>query len=260
MELLDSNITNVTISFNYGKVLDYILSDVCSFNQISYENLKINICKEISLKGYNQCMEELLDKGLIEFDEKWGVFFPTRYGRAVSVSFLLVDEAEYIRKNLDKDSLDLAITLEQLNIYVSNKLLNKIPHYQNSSNNLFSESMLSLIYFNYDSNFTDKRTQEKINKLINDTMTCNCFDFPYCSCIRTHIEEKVINLRLEKNSPNQISRKLEEKYLLKIYSGDIYNWLDRIIYKLESIQRISKAFNNNKKSKECQEYINRIIG
>ena len=260
LELLESKITDVKINLNYENVLDYLLSDICSFNEVSDENLKNSICEDISVKEYGECIKKLFNNGLIEFGESRDVFVPTKYGRAVSVSFLSVDEADYIRHNLEGNPLDLAITLEQLNIYVSNKLLNKLPYYQNSSNNLFSESMLSLIYQNYDIDFTDKSTREKINKLINDTMTCNCMDFPYCPCLRKNLEEKVMDLRLEKKSPHQISTILEEKYLLKIYGGDIFNWLDRIVYKLESIQRISNAFNNNEKSKECQEYIDLIIG
>ena len=74
-----------------------------------------------------------------------------------------------------------------------------------------------------------------------EIFNCGCKDSPYCNCGRKNIEKKIISLRLEGYYPNEIMKWLESEWYLKIFSGDLYDYIDGFIHNLRSIYKIGKS-------------------
>ncbi|MEA1992991.1 MAG: DUF5814 domain-containing protein, partial [Euryarchaeota archaeon] len=170
----------------------------------------------------------------------------TPYGRAVSVSFLNIEEAERIRKNLNKDILDTVVSLEKFeNIYITHKLRST---FELRSTKLFSGEVLEAI--------TQPKKIDIVEPLILEFFTCECKDYPYCDCAVKKISKKIIAYRLKGYSPIEISKSFL-KYNIKIYSGDVFSYLDGIVHKIEAFERVAHIF-NKKRIKEIRTLKKRI--
>ena len=115
------------------------------------------------------------------------------------------------------------------------------------SNNFFSASILNLMNAEY----VRKRKSfsrdfiQLIMKWINDIFNCNCKDNPYCDCGRVNLERIIVNLRIkEEFSIAQISQYLEVEYELLVFKGDLIDYLQNLIYSLESVKNISAGIKN----------------
>ena len=147
--------------------------------------------------------------------------------------------------------LDLALDLKPIkNVYLSKKIvaeLSKNINMKYFSNNFFSASVLSLMNAEY----VKKRksfSREFINlimKWINDIFNCNCKDNPYCDCGRLRLEKIILNLRINENlSIERISSYLNDEYNIIVFKGDIIDYLENLIYSLESIKNIIEGIMN----------------
>ncbi|MFW9900111.1 MAG: DEAD/DEAH box helicase [Candidatus Thorarchaeota archaeon] len=178
----------------------------------------------------------------------------TRLGRAIAGSFLSVDESFDIIKKLQNNlvpPLEIALDLEVLkNVYLSKNVvadLSKNTNLKYFSNNLFSASVLSLMNADY----VKKRKTfshefiDFIMKLTSDIFNCNCKDNPYCDCGRLNLEKLILNLRIEeKMTIEEISDYLREEYKIIVFKGDLIDYLESLIYSLESIKNIAEGISN----------------
>ena len=57
------------------------------------------------------------------------------------------------------------------------------------------------------------------------------------------ISKKVLNLRLVRRTPLQISKVLHDTLNLQTYSGDIYSYLETSINTLDAVERIGNIYN-----------------
>ena len=116
LDLLESNSEDVYIEYDEESSYEQILADISS-NSIKSRNelndFYENIDVPISLKTATDEMEDL---GLIRYASS-NKFEITKYGRATSVSFLSVDEAEFIKNTLNNK--------EYLNRYVAHSPMYK---------------------------------------------------------------------------------------------------------------------------------------
>ncbi len=146
------------------------------------------------------------------------------------------------------DNLPVILAMELnpfKNIYLSNSLVREISGkgQKSRSSLLFNNSTLSLI------NAEHLGSKRKLSKVMRDLLilwtseifNCGCKDSPYCNCGRKNIEKKIISLRLEGYYPNEIMKWLESEWYLKIYSGDLYDYIDGFIHNLRSIYKIGKS-------------------
>ena len=270
LELLESNSEDVYIEYDEDSAYEQILADISS-NSIKsmdelnrfYKNIDVPISIKIAIGEMNELnLVNLVNSNKLEI---------TKYGRATSVSFLSIEEAEFIRQALDdmnylldyvrtspmykkKDKYDklkvkilgMALELELFeNAYLSSVIHNQIANALKIkfSTRLYAESTLDIISSGEAIEKVDKKFQDALIALQADFMQCKCEDRPFCSCMQLGISEVIVNERLKGKDPQDISNKLFRKYQIQVYPGDIFSWLDNLVKNLDAIKRIAKAYN-----------------
>lgn len=290
ISLLESDVENVNIEYSENDFLEQLLADISSkslqnIQQIQDFYKNVNIPIEI-----DKAIDEIYDKKLISIDKNIkNKVYPTKYGKAVTMSFLDIDDAEFIKKSLyrlnstknnknknnkvknnkkkDRNEdlfskiIDIASELE----YFENAYLSPVVHKQivnvlkaNFSTRLFSDSTLDIISSGETIDKLDTKFQEALLKIQVDFLRCECKDKPFCDCLKQGISQFIIKERLKKKDPIEISRKLLRNYQIQTYPGDVFSWLDNIIRNLEAIERISKAYNMKKSAETTKKLIKKI--
>ena len=281
LELLESNSEDVFIEYDEESSYEQILADISStsiknMDELNkfYKDIDVPISLEIAVR-------EMCELGLISDD-----FKITKYGRATSVSFLSIDDAEFIRTALDdwdylinyvklspmyknKQEFDklqvkiiaMALDLELFeNAYLSSVIHNQIANALKIkfSTRLFAESTLDIISSGEALEKLDSKFQDALIRLQSDFLKCNCQDRPFCRCMQLGISEVIIHERLKGKDPVDISKKLFRKYQIQVYPGDIFSWLDNFVKNLDAIKRIAKAFNRRSIERKTSYLIKKI--
>ncbi|UCC21106.1 MAG: DEAD/DEAH box helicase [Promethearchaeota archaeon] len=255
---------NIAIKLLNGKIKDYelvpdedksqteILAFISMFSQWITKKIVFNFYNYLINDHFE--LEEVLNKlislNLIRIKEDLTIK-ATRLGRAIANSFLSVNECLEIIKKLQNKSetpLDIALELEFLrNVYLSKNIVDDLSKNVNMkyfSNNLFSASVLSLMNAEY---VRKRKTFSRdfidfIMKLTNDIFNCSCQDNPYCDCGRLNLEKLILNLRIKHNMTiEEISNYLMEEYGIMVFKGDLIDYLENLIYSLESIKNIAEG-------------------
>jgi len=214
------------------------------------------------------CISELMKDNFIEKPPRKAVqeFIPTKYGIACSSGFFTVDQCKKIRQSLESGKnlfdlveksdiedqkgnllIDLAIAINSFNnFYISNALINEIKSITGktkTSTLLFSNQVLSLLHaetFDYKRKLP-KFIKNLLLKWTQDLFTCSCSDNPYCECGRKTIQEKMIQLRLDGNTIDEIRKYFMDTYQIQVFRGDLYDFYDQIIYNLRTIYEIAQT-------------------
>lgn len=269
VSLLESDVDPIYIQYSEDAVLEQFLADVCSGRVHTFEELK-KAYKNIDLPlTFDGAYDVIYDAGLVK--EKDDKISPTRYGRAVSVSFLDLMAAKYIKRSIsinhDKkkkkfvDPLEIALKLEPFeNAYMSNRLNKRLGNALNInlSARLFADSTLDILSSTETVSKLDSSLQDALINLQIDFMSCRCQDRPFCKCFQEELSRKILKQRLHKKDPVDISKKLLKDYQIHSYAGDIFSWLDSVIRTLEAIRRIANAFKKHEVAKECSKLIRTI--
>ena len=284
LDLLESNSDDVYIEYDEESSYEQILADISSTsiqstNELNkfYKNIDVPISIKIAV-------DEMEDLGLI--NRSANRLEVTRYGRATSVSFLSINEAEFIKNTLNdrnylihyvghspmykkKEKYDklkvlilaMAMDLEMFeNAYLSSVIHNQIANALKIkfSTRLFAESTLDIISSGEALGKLDKKFQDAMIALQTDFMQCRCQDRLFCSCMQRGISEVIVHERLKGKDPQDISNKLFRKYQIQVYPGDIFSWLDNFVKNLDAIKRIAKAYNKNNIVKKTNFLIKKI--
>ena len=284
LDLLESNSDDVYIEYDEESSYEQILADISSTsiqstNELNkfYKNIDVPISIKIAV-------DEMADLGLI--NRSANRLEVTRYGRATSVSFLSINEAEFIKNTLNdrnylihyvghspmykkKEKYDklkvlilaMAMDLEMFeNAYLSSVIHNQIANALKIkfSTRLFAESTLDIISSGEALGKLDKKFQDAMIALQTDYMQCRCQDRLFCSCMQRGISEVIVHERLKGKDPQDISNKLFRKYQIQVYPGDIFSWLDNFVKNLDAIKRIAKAYNKNNIVKKTNFLIKKI--
>ncbi len=260
MELLSSDLEAVNVTYSEDSQVEQFLADICAgradkFSQIGQEYAN----EELPLE-FEEAFNLMVDYGLVK--EMDGKVTPTRYGRAVSMSFLSHFCAEYIRKNLDRmHPMDIALKLEPFeSAYLSSRITTQMSRILkiNMSTRLFADSTLDILSSGTALNKLEPRLRERLMKLQMDFYTCKCKDRPFCGCFQRELSRRMVKQRPSKRDPVDISRKLMRDYEIHAYAGDIFSWLDSLIRMLEAVRRIAQAFGRKKVVGECNRLIRQI--
>lgn len=262
IDLLDSDVDNIKVDYSEDDAIEQVLADVCALknpdiNNLTskYDNLEIPLVSE---EIFNMLTNKKLIKSQKNNDS---LLLPTNYGRAVSMSFLEVYKAEYIRKHLKQKPLITAEMIEPFDsAYISSRLINRLASAlkTNISSRLFADSTRDILT---SGDIIAKLDPQYADKLINlqvEFMSCTCEERPFCKCLERNISDHIIKRRLHGWDPNRISKEFMTEYEIHIYPGDIFSWLDQVIRTLEAISRISLAFKNKRTSNECKNLIKKI--
>ncbi|WP_461866673.1 DUF5814 domain-containing protein [Thermococcus sp.] len=240
--LLTAPIEPVMVEWSDELEGDNVLAHSCIFN-------RLDIIEEVQERclGANQSAEKVLEK-LEEYDFvklRGKLVNVTPYGRAVSMSFLLPNEAQFVRENLGKKPTQwIAVKLLPFeNLYLSGTLQRELEGAVRGriSANVFSPSFASIIE-ELDRIIPElsPNAQERLFTIYQDFFMC---EEKECTEYAMHrISDRIIELRREGRHPTQISEYFRKVYGLIVYPGDIFTWLDGIIRKLEAVERIAKVF------------------
>ncbi|PWB87946.1 DUF5814 domain-containing protein [Methanobrevibacter thaueri] len=284
LDLLESNSDDVYIEYDEESAYEQILADISStsirtMDELNgfYENIDVPISIKIAIDEMENL--ELINRMSNRLEV-------TKYGRAASVSFLSIADAEFIKNTLNdrnylkhyvghspmykkKDKYDklkvlilaMAMDLEMFeNAYLSSVIHNQISNALKIkfSTRLFAESTLDIISSGEAIDKVDKKFQEALIRIQSDFMQCRCQDRPFCQCLQRGISEVIVHERLKGKDPQDISNKLFRKYQIQIYPGDIFSWLDNFVKNLDAIKRIAQAYNKNNIVKKTNYLIKKI--
>ncbi len=200
-----------------------------------------------SVRELNDVLTKLEDRDMIQKNKRW---ISTDFGEATSISFLKPNESEFIRKNLNSNPLETCIKLQSLeNVYIEPKIRKKIESSLgfNIPSNVFSNSIPHMI--------EELKEQDLMEDLV-DMMFELSLDNPEEA--KVEVGNRVAEYRKLGYGPSKIARMMSNEYHLKVYTGDIYSWLDNIIRHLEAFIRIAKVFDNSKAQNKAEKEINNL--
>ncbi|GAB6101365.1 DUF5814 domain-containing protein [Thermococcus atlanticus] len=241
-KLLTAPIEPVLVEWSDELEQDNVLAHSCVFN-------RLDVIEDVQSKclGANQSAEKVLEKlGEFGFVRLRGSLVEvTPYGRAVSMSFLLPEEAEFIRDNLGKKPARwIAVKLLPFeNLYLSGTLQRELEGAVRGrlSANVFSPSFASIL------DELDKvipelspNAAERLFTLYQEFFMCGEEDCTEHAMER--VSDMIIELRRNGKHPTQIAEHFRKVYGLIVYPGDVFTWLDGIVRKLEAIERIARVF------------------
>ena len=263
VELLESEVEPINVYYTEDAAVEQVLSDLCSGSVDNMQQLNEAYKNEDIPMDINEVCSLILDHGFAV--EKNGRIIPTRYGRAVSTSFLNYMDADYIRASIitskPVNSLEIAIGLQPFeNAYLSSRISQKLARAlrANISSRLFADSTLDILSSADAISKLEPKFQEQLISLQMEFLSCRCKDRPFCGCFQTELSRKVLKYRSIRYDPGDISKKLLKDYGIHAYAGDIFSWLDSIIRSLEAVKRISQAFKRTKIVNDCNQLIKKI--
>ncbi len=248
LDLLESDVETINVKYGEDELVEQLLADVCSGRVGDVSTLQDAYKDQDLPMEFDTTLNIITDYKLVK--EEGENLKATPYGKAVSVSFLHHEDAEYIRKNMARrNPLELVLNLEPLeNAYLSARLsahMSKVLKI-NVSPRLFADSTLDIISSSDNLVKFDPAFQEKIVNLQLEFFTCKCKEKPFCTCFQAGLSRRILKYRMQKKDPVDISRRLLRDYDIHIYPGDIFTWLDSVIRLLEAMGRIALAFNKKK--------------
>ena len=251
-KLLTAPIEPVYVEWSDEMEQDQVLAHACVFSYLDDVKEAQNKCL-----GANHNTEKVLEK-LEEFEFvklRGKLVSVTPYGRAVSMSFLLPNEAQFIRENLFKrHPKEIAIKLLPFeNVYLTGTLQRELESAVRGrlSSNIFSPSFASILE-------ELEKVLPEVSPNVQDKLFLIYQDFFMCEeeeCTEYAMERVsslIIELRRQGKHPTQIADYFRRQYSLVVYPGDVFTWLDGIIRKLEAIERIAKVFRTKKAEFEAR--------
>jgi helicase len=130
IDLLDSDVDNVNVEYGEDDTVEQVLADISAIKNVDINHLEEKYSKIETPIVFEDVINTLLNNKLIvEHKDLSDKLLPTRYGRAVSVSFLTVPKAEYIRKHLRQNPLVIVEYLEPFeSAYISNRLSSRLSN------------------------------------------------------------------------------------------------------------------------------------
>ncbi len=239
-KLLNSDPENVEVEYTEDEELEQILASMTSIERY-FRSVDKHKVSNVPLMGRNHdlnyIIEILNNYNMVKLSGN--NINITKYGYATAISFLYPNDAEYIRTNLNKSIMDLTVLISPFeNLYIPNHIKNKIS---------------KMIHTNIPSRFIDafEIVKENISKITDRDLRDKIL--PWIIEFEGMIEEDIIeyfskyilNLRINKKTPSQISKSIYENFNLQTYSGDIYTYLENTIKVLDAIERIGSIYNKN---------------
>ena len=261
--LLESDVEAINVHYSEDAIVEQVLSDLCAGTANNIDEIKSAYSNENIPMNINMAVNIIMDYGFAA--ERKGKILPTRYGRAVAMSFLNYEDANHIKKSINSKKpvkpLEIATGLKPFeNAYLSARIAQKLSKAlrANISSRLFADSTLDILSSADAISKLEPKFQELLINLQIEFLSCRCKDRPFCDCFQEELSLKMLKYRMMKYDPSDISKKLLKDYGIHAYAGDIFSWLDSLIRALEAVRRIADAYNNVKVVNECTRLIKKI--
>lgn len=187
---------------------------------------------------------------------------PTRIGGAAAAHFLTPGEVVVIRRGLaeDKEPLEVAVDLDVFtDLYLKAADRISMTLRMQVSSRALHGSVMDLVN-SEDLTRLDPKLREELMNLAKDFTRCGCPDSPYCSCPERKASLKILELRAEGMSPSRIIQEFTDKYGIYAYTGDLINYLDTVVRRLEAIEEMARVLGKKETAKEAKRLRERIEG
>jgi len=250
-KLLTAPIEPVSVEWSNELEEDNVLAHSCVFKRLDSIERVQDMCL-----GPNQSAEAVLKKleprDFVRLNGSRVEVTP--YGRAVSMSFLLPKEAEFIRQNLTKKPARwIAVKLLPFeNLYLGGVLQRELEGAVRGrlSANVFSPSFSSILE-ELDEIIPElsPNAADRLFTIYQEFFMCGEDDCTEYAMER--VSDMIIDLRREGKHPSGIAKHFRELYGLMLYPGDVFTWLDGIVRKLEAVERIAKVFGAKRAREEA---------
>jgi len=187
----------------------------------------------------------------------------TRFGKIIAAHFLPVSKAFLIRDAVleENNPLKIVTNLEFFDAAYF-KYANQIGSSLNVNmpSRVFQGASLDIIFDGESLTQLDAKIRELMLTFASDFLTCACKDSPYCGCAEQKFSEKIIKLRTEDLEPVQIVRKLEDKYGISAYQGDVFGYLDNAVRNLDAVEQIAKVHSKKGVAEEAKKLKKKVQG
>ncbi|TFG05980.1 MAG: DEAD/DEAH box helicase [Promethearchaeota archaeon] len=265
LDLLESETEPLILDYNPDLIQSQVLAAIAAGIE---ENSKLEEFYE-NLIGSREDLTALL-KGLRKrrlIESREGMHLITTLGRAIALSFFTVDEGLMIVKEIHrgKDPLIMAIRLEFFeNVYLTEEVKKVfLDEFKMDLPNRFFTGRIMGIAASTRFKRRLKRSFGWLSQSIalwqKVFFSCNCGNAPYCDCAELIMNQKLIDLRMKQGmTPKQISKHMERKYNLKVYSGDLLRFFDNLVHRLQGIGRIAQVLGERETEMQIYEVIHAI--
>jgi len=170
-----------------------------------------------------------------------------------------VESISRLLKN-GKRPLEIAVSLESfeaLYLKFAERISTKL-HIQISQRALHG-SFLDLLS-SADLRELENKLQRYCLDFARDFLRCTHKESPYCGCVQKSISLRILELREEGKSPEEIIQHFSDRYGMYAYQGDLINWLDQMVRYLEAIEALAKVLGKGEAAKEAGERKRRVEG
>ncbi len=187
----------------------------------------------------------------------------TRFGKIIAAHFLPVSKAFLIRDAVLEENNPLKIVtnlefFEAAYFKYANQIGSSLN--VNMPARVFQGASLDIIFDGESLTQLDAKIRELMLTFASDFLTCACKDSPYCGCAEQKFSEKIIKLRTEDLEPVQIVRKLEDKYGISAYQGDVFGYLDNAVRNLDAVEQIAKVHSKKGVAEEAKKLKKKVQG
>jgi len=210
----------------------------------------------VGLDDLNSSLASLEKAGLVR-----GIV-ATKLGEAAAAHFLAPEQVATIVRLLGrgKSPQDVAVQLESfeaLYLKFAERISTKL-HMQISQRALHG-SFLDLLS-SADLRELDNKLQRYCMDFSRDFLRCTCKESPYCGCVQKSISLRILELREDGKSPEEIIEHFSDRYGMYAYQGDLINWLDQMVRYLEAIEAMARVLGKEAAAKEAAERKARVEG
>lgn len=254
LALLHGQMEDVAPEFEDAQQQEEVLANVVAArSQAELEKLHQ---LTVGLDDLNSSLSSLEKAGLIK-----GIV-ATRLGEAAAAHFLAPEQVATIVRLLGrgKSPQDVAVELESfeaLYLKFAERISTKL-HMQISQRALHG-SFLDLLS-SADLRELDNKLQRYCMDFSRDFLRCTCKESPYCGCVQKSISLRILELREDGKSPEEIIEHFSDRYGMYAYQGDLINWLDQMVRYLEAIEAVARVLGREAAAKEAAERKARVEG
>ena len=259
IKLLQGEMLSIGVEYGEAEQLEEILASIAVTSSVQ----DLRLIHNLMFGSFD--LEKLISRlQSYRFVERKGNRITlTQFGKIVAAHFLPVSKAFLIRDAVleDNDPLKIVTNLEFFDAAYF-KYTNQIGSslHVNMPSRIFQGAALDIIFDGESLNLLDAKIRELMLNFASDFLACVCKDSPYCGCAEQKFSEKIIRLRTEELDPTQIIKKLEDKYGISAYQGDVFGYLDNAVRNLDAVELIAKVLAKKGVAEEAKKLKKKVQG
>lgn len=259
IKLLQGEMLSIGVEYGEAEQLEEILASIAVTSSVQ----DLRLIHNLMFGSFD--LEKLISRlQSYRFVERNGNrIMLTQFGKIVAAHFLPVSKAFLIRDAVleDNDPLKIVTNLEFFDAAYF-KYTNQIGSslHVNMPSRIFQGATLDIIFDGESLNLLDAKIRELMLNFASDFLACICKDSPYCGCAEQKLSEKIIRLRTEELDPTQIINKLEDKYGIFAYQGDVFGYLDGAVRNLDAVELIAKVLAKKGVAEEAKKLKKKVQG